>query len=287
MASDEQRATLLHSALVKASECEKCFWQDNGFKSFLKCLCPRYNTCRLSKGDNLNDCTLVKPFGHMFSDDDTEAVDCQSRGRGSPHDAPPSPSGVRGVSKDIIQGVKESNTAERGREWSKEAETSEKSPVVEHRDGSFVDPMAELSIAKALDGETGTGWTIIEKGLKRNLPEEESQGPEKESKKRPRSNTCELDCGRSPTIAPCRLCERRCCRECLEGDFKCDGGTGEFQCKECDPWQTSSLVQPRIWFIPATWALARDPAQLSLDHPGNYFIPVPPALVEPLSLYLR
>ena len=281
MASDEQRATLLHSALVKASECEKCSWQDNGFKSFLKCLCPHYNTCRLSKGDNLNDCTLVKPFGHMFSDDDTEAVDCQSRGRGSPHDAPPSPSGVRGVSKDIIQGVKESNTAERGREWSKEAETSEKSPVVEHCDGLFVDPMAELSIAKALDGETGTGWTIIEKGLKRNLPEEESQGPEKESKKRPRSNTCELDCGRSPTIAPCRLCERRCCRECLEGDFKCDGGTGEFQCKECDPWQTSSLVQPRIWFIPATQAW--DPAQLSLDHPGNYFIPVPPALLEPLS----
>ena len=126
MASDEQRATLLHSALVKASECEKCFWQDNGFKSFLKCLCPRYNTCRLSKGDNLNDCTLVKPFGHMFSDDDTEAVDCQSRGRGSPHDAPPSPSGVRGVSKDLIQGVKESKTAERGRERSKEAEKSEK-----------------------------------------------------------------------------------------------------------------------------------------------------------------
>ena len=157
--------------------------------------------------------------------------------------------------------------------------------MVENRDGSFVDPMAELSIAKALDGETGTGWTIIGKGPKRNLPEEESQGPEKESKKRPRSNTCELDCGRSPTIAPCRLCERRCCRECLEGDFKCDGGTGEFQCKECDPWQTSSLVQPRIWFIPDT--LARDPAQLSLDHPGNYFIPVPPALVEPLSLSLR
>ena len=208
MASDEQRARLLHSALVKASECEKCSWQDNGFKGCLKCLCPHYNTCRLSKTNlrtfnalnkvgNFSDWTLIKAFRHMFSDAATEAVDCQigevvvrSRGRGSPHDAPPSPSGVRGVSKDLIQGVKESKTAERGREWSKEAETSEKSPVVEHCDGLFVDPMAELSIAKALDGETGTGWTIIGNGPKRNLPEEESQGPETESAKRPRSNTC-------------------------------------------------------------------------------------------------
>ena len=174
MASDEQRARLLHSALVKASECEKCSWQDNGFKGCLKCLGPHYNTCRLSKtnlgtfnalnkGGNFNDWTLIKAFRHIFSEAATEAADCQigevvvrSRGRGSPHDAPPSPSGVRGVSKDLIQEVKESKTAERGREWSKEAEKSEKSPVVENRDGSFVDPMAELSIAKALDGETGT-----------------------------------------------------------------------------------------------------------------------------------
>ena len=245
MASDEKRARLLHSALVKASECEKCSWKANGIKGCRECLGPHYDTCRLNstnlpifnlmnKGGNFNDWTLIRAFRDMFSDAATEAVDCQigevvvrSRGRGSPHDAPPSPSGVRGVSKDLIQGVKESKTAERGREWSKEAEKSEKSPVVENRDGSFVDPMAVLSIAKALDGETGTGWTIIGTGPKRNLPEEESQGPEKESKKRPRSNTCELDCGRSPTIAPCRLCERRCCRECLEGDFKCDGGAGE------------------------------------------------------------
>ena len=173
----------------------------------------------------------------MFSDAATEAVDCQigevvvrSRGRGSSHDAPSSPSGVRGVIKDLIQEVKESKTAERGRGWSKEAEKSEKSPVVVLPDCSFLDLTALRGIAKALDGETGTGWTTTEPGstsMGKHRREEESQGPEKESKKRPRSNTCELDCGRSPTIAPCRLCERRCCRECLEGDFKCDGGAGE------------------------------------------------------------
>ena len=162
-----------------------------------------------------------------------------------------------------------------------------KSPVVVLPDCSFLDRTALRGIAKALDGETGTGWTTTEPGstsMGKHRREEESQGPEKESKKRPRSNTCELDCGRSPTIAPCRLCERRCCRECLEGDFKCDGGTGEFQCKECDLWQTD---EPRHWFIPVTSSLARDPAQSSLDHPGNYFIPVTPALVESLSGSLR
>ena len=207
MASNEQHARLLHSALVKASECEKCSWKDSGFKGCLKCLGPHYNTCRLSrtnlgtfnslnKGGNFNDWTLIKAFRHMFSDAATEALDCQigevvvrSRGRGSPHDAPP-PSGVRGVSKDPIQGVKESKTAEREREGSKEAEKSEQRPVVENRDGLFVDPMAVLSIAKALCGETGTGWTIIGTGPKRNLPEEESQGPETESAKRSRSKTC-------------------------------------------------------------------------------------------------
>ena len=208
MASDEQRARLLHSALVKASECEKCPWKDNGFKGCLECLGPHYNTCRLSrtnlgtfnslnKGANFNDWTLIEAFRHMFSDAAAEAVAChigevvvRSRGGGSPDDARPSLSGVRGVSKDLIQGLKESKTAERGREGSKEAEKSEQRPVVENCDGSFLDPMAVLSIAKALCGETGTGWTIIEDGPKRNLPEEESQGPETESAKRPRSNTC-------------------------------------------------------------------------------------------------
>ena len=148
-------------------------------------------------GGNFNDWTLIKAFRHMFSDAAMEEVDCQigevvvrSGGRGSPHDAQPSPSGVRGVSRDLIQGVKESKTAERGREWSKEAEKSEVCRVEALPDCSFLDPTALLSIAKALDGGTGTGWTIIGTGPKRNLPEEESQGPETESAKRPRSNTC-------------------------------------------------------------------------------------------------
>ena len=208
MASDEQRARLLHAALVKASECEKCSWEANETKGCRECLGPHYNTCRLSrtnlgtfnslnKGASFNDWTLIEAFRSMFSDAAAEAVEChigevvvRSRGGGSPDDARPSLSGVRGVSKDLIQGLKESKTAERGREGSKEAEKSEQRPVVENRDGSFLDPMAVLSIAKALCGETGTGWTIIEDGPKRNLPEEESQGPETESAKRPRSNTC-------------------------------------------------------------------------------------------------
>ena len=144
MASDEQRARLLHSALVKASECEKCSWEANETKGCRECLGPHYNTCRLSrtnlgifnlmnKGGNFNDWTLIRAFRDMFSDAATEAVDCQigevvvrSRGRGSSHAAPSSPSGVRGVIKDLIQEVKESKTAERGRGWSKEAEKSEK-----------------------------------------------------------------------------------------------------------------------------------------------------------------
>ena len=144
MASDEQRARLLHAALVKASECEKCSWEANETKGCRECLGPHYNTCRLNrtilpifnlmnKGGNFNDWTLIRAFRDMFSDAATEAVDCQigevvvrSRGRGSSHAAPSSPSGVRGVIKDLIQEVKESKTAERGRGWSKEAEKSEK-----------------------------------------------------------------------------------------------------------------------------------------------------------------
>ena len=301
MASDEQRARLLHAALVKAYECEKCSWKKSEcekcslmwheIKGCRECLGPHYDTHRLNrtfgpplhlliKRVNLSDWNLIGP---ECSDAATEAKDCQigevvvnSRGRGSS-----SPSGVRGVNKTLWQEIKERKEAVFGRGCCEEAEKFEKSRI---------SPSLLRGIAKALDGETGTGWTTTEPGstsMGKHRREEESQGPEKESKKRPRSNTCELDCGRSPTIAPCRLCERRCCRECLEGDFKCDGGTGEFQCKECDPWQTSSLVQPRIWFIPVTSPLARDPAQSSLDHPGHYFIPVPPALVEPLSRSLQ
>ena len=77
----------------------------------------------------------IRAFRDMFSDATTEAVDCQtgevevrSRGRGSSHAPPSSPSGVRGVNKTLIQEVKERKTAERGRGWSKEAEKSEKKP---------------------------------------------------------------------------------------------------------------------------------------------------------------
>ena len=103
MASDEQRARLLHAALVKASECEKCSWTWHETKGCRECLGPHYNTCRLSrtnlgifnlmiKGCNFNDWTLIRAFRDMFSDAATEAVDCQigevvvrSRGRGSSH----------------------------------------------------------------------------------------------------------------------------------------------------------------------------------------------------------
>ena len=35
-------------------------------------------------------------------------------------------------------------------------------------------------------------------------------------------------CYRSPTIASCYTCGRRCCRHCLLGDLEADGGTGLF-----------------------------------------------------------
>ena len=106
MASDEQHARLLHSALVKASECEKCPWKDNGFKGCRECLGPHYDTHRLNRTNlppfnlmnkrvNFTDWNLIRPFPDMFSDAATEAKDCQigevvvnSRGRGSSH-APP------------------------------------------------------------------------------------------------------------------------------------------------------------------------------------------------------
>ena len=186
----------------------------------------------------------------MFSDAATEAVDCQigevvvrSRGRGSSHAAPSSPSGVRRVIKELIQEVKESKTAERGRGWSKEAEKSEKSPVVVLPDCSFLDLTALRGIAKALDGETGTGWTTTEPGstsMGKHRREEESQGPEKEFKW-PRTGlncpwiTCDLHGYRRPrmALAQCYTCEKFYCRKCLEGDFECDGGTGLFECKVC------------------------------------------------------
>ena len=40
-------------------------------------------------------------------------------------------------------------------------------------------------------------------------------------------------CHRSPTIASCATCGRRCCRHCLEGDFRADGGSGLFECRAC------------------------------------------------------
>ena len=119
MASDEQRARLLHAALVKASECEKCSGTTHETKGCRECLGPQYD--------------LIRLFPDMFTDAATEAKDCQigevvvnSRGRGSSHAPPSSPSGVRGVNKTLIQEVKERKTAERGRGWSKEAEKSEK-----------------------------------------------------------------------------------------------------------------------------------------------------------------
>ena len=253
MASDEQRARLLHSALVKASECEKCSWEANETKGCRECLGPHYDTHRLNrtfgpplhlliKRVNLSDWNLIGP---ECSDAATEAKDCQigevvvnSRGRGSS-----SPSGVRGVNKTLIQEVTERKAAVWERGWSKEAETSEESPVVVLPDCSFLDRTALRGIAKALDGETGTGWTTTEPGstsMGKHRREEESQGPEKEFKW-PRTGlncpwiTCDLHGYRRPrkAIAQCHSCEKFYCRKCLEGDFECDGGTGLFECKVC------------------------------------------------------
>ena len=192
MASNEQHARLLHSALVKASECEKCSWTTHETKGCRECLGPHYDTCRLkstnlpifnlmNKRVNFTDWNLIRP---LFSDAATEAKDCQigevvvnSRGRGSSHAPPSSPSGVRGVNKTLIQEVTERKAAVWERGWSKEAETSEESPVVVLLDCSFLDLTALQGIAKAVDGETGTGWTIIEPGstiMDKHRPEEES-----------------------------------------------------------------------------------------------------------------
>ena len=129
MASDEQRARLLHAALGKASECEKCSWEANETKGCRECLGPHYNTCRLNRTNlpnfqfneqrgNFKDWTLIRAFRDMFSDAATEAKDCQigevvvnSRGRGSSHAPPSSASGVRGVNKTLIQEVKERKAA--------------------------------------------------------------------------------------------------------------------------------------------------------------------------------
>ena len=268
MASDEQRARLLHAALVKAYECEKCSWKKSEcekcslmwheIKGCRECLGPHYDTHRLNrtfdppfhllnKRVNLSDWNLIRP---ECSDAATEAKDCQigevvvnSRGRGSSHAPPSSPSGVRGVNKTLRQEVKERKEAVWGRGWSKEAEKSEKSPVVVLPDCSFLDRTALRGIAKALDGETGTGWTTIEPGstiMGKHRREEESQGPEKEFKW-PRTGlncpwiTCDLHGYRRPrmAIAQCHSCEKFYCRKCLEGDFECDGGTGFFECKVC------------------------------------------------------
>ena len=261
MASDEQRARLLHASLVKASECEKCSWTTHETKGCRECLGPHYDTCRLkstnlpifnlmNKRVNFTDWNLIRLFPDMFTDADTEAKDCQigevvvnSRGRGSSHAPPSSASGVRGVNKTLIQEVTERKAAVWERGWSKEAEKSEESPVVVLHDCSFQDRTALRGIAKALDGETGTGWTTIEPGstiMGKHRREEESQGPEKEFKC-PRTGLnspwiiCDLHGFRRPrmALAQCYTCEKFYCRKCLEGDFECDGGTGLFECKVC------------------------------------------------------
>ena len=118
-----------------------------------------------------------------------------------------------------------------------------KSPVVVLPDCSFLDRTALRGIAKALDGETGTGWTTTEPGstsMGKHRREEESQGPEKEFKW-PRTGLncpwiiCDLHGYRRPRMAfaQCRSCEKFYCRKCLEGDFECDGGSGIFECKVC------------------------------------------------------
>ena len=258
MASDEQRARLLHAALVKAYECEKCSWKKSEcekcslmwheIKGCRECLGPHYDTHRLNrtfdppfhllnKRVNLSDWNLIRP---ECSDAATEAKDCQigevvvnSRGRGSSHAPPSSPSGVRGVNKTLWQEIKERKEAVFGRGCCEEAEKSEKSRI----------STALRGIAKALDGETGTGWTTTEPGstsMGKHRREEESQGPEKEFKW-PRTGlncpwiTCDLHGYRRPrkAIAQCHSCEKFYCRKCLEGDFECDGGSGFFECKVC------------------------------------------------------
>ena len=187
MASDEQRARLLHAALVKASECEKCSWKKSEcekcslmwheIKGCRECLGPQYDLCIFN---TFTDWNLIRLFPDMFTDAAAEAKDCQigevvvnSRGRGSSHAPPSSPSGVRGVNKTLWQEIKERKEAVFGRGCCEEAEKFEKSRI---------SPSLLRGIAKALDGETGTGWTTIEPGstiMGKHRREEESQGPEK------------------------------------------------------------------------------------------------------------
>ena len=238
MASDEQRARLLHASLVKASECEKCSGTTHETKGCRECLGPHYDPCIFN---TFTDWNLIRLFPDMCTDAATEAKDCQigevvvnSRGRGSSHAPPSSPSGVRGVNKTLWQEIKERKEAVFGRGCCEEAEKSEKSRI---------SPSLLRGIAKALDGETGTGWTTIEPGstiMGKHRREEESQGPEKEFKW-PRTGlncpwiTCDLHGYRRPrmALAQCYTCEKFYCRKCLEGDFECDGGTGLFECKVC------------------------------------------------------
>ena len=116
----------------------------------------------MRKDGKFSDWTLINTFRHMFSDAATEKEHCQigdgvvrSRGRGPPHVAPPAPSGVGGVIKDRMQGVKESKKAERGRKWSKKAEESEECQVKEHAQCALSDPTVLRSISNILDGGTG------------------------------------------------------------------------------------------------------------------------------------
>ena len=131
MASDEQRARLLHAALVKAYECEKCSWKKSEcekcslmwheIKGCRECLGPHYDTHRLNrtfgpplhlliKRVNLSDWNLIGP---ECSDAATEAKDCQigevvvnSRGRGSSHAPPILPERGAGSEQNSLAGDK-------------------------------------------------------------------------------------------------------------------------------------------------------------------------------------
>ena len=68
-------------------------------------------------------------------------------------------------------------------------------------------------------------------------------------------------CPRSPTIAPCVHCGRRCCRRCLDGDIRENGGTGVFECKACWGVEVDGAPQTpataSVWVEEAAWEEAK------------------------------
>ena len=100
------------------------------------------------------------------------------------------------------------------------AEKSKLCPVEELPGCALSDPTAKQQ--RSL-GETEV---FIPKVECKERPEDE------ESSLRPRL-PCELNCRSRWAIAQCCYCEKRCCRKCLEGEFKCFGGSGYFECKAC------------------------------------------------------